>query len=459
MNKKLKTTLIICLIIIGVAAIGVGMFFLFKPSDKKILTNHIETSFKNLKESSKEFIKGLNNETFTTGKVTTNTTMNSGESKLEYLGDIYFSSDEKVYANITIARDNIKKEIEKYVEGNKEYTKIKGILDNFYYEDLVDDTQIDPKLAEGISAQTEVVFDYLADTIVDKINQKEISVEKVKKTFDGTEYDTKKVKVSFTEKDIVEIIIEVLKKVKDNKELSELIAYAIKNYEELDGLSLDTMISNLEGRLNDLDNEKEFIAYAVYEYKDKIMSNEYSITVDSDGTAVTLKLTVNKYTNKNNFENLEIYLSAMGINVVEFTSKGQSATKSSLTLYVLNMLKAEGTYEKDGNNFTVSLKANTPLDDSSTFDLEMAFKEIEKDKKCTFNAKMIMGTGSTAINLNSENEIELGVEMPKVDVSGAKSVDEMTEEQREAYNNIYDILNFSEIDDNDDEFNDYIFED
>ena len=252
MNKKLKTTLIICLIIIGVAAIGVGMFFLFKPSDKKILTNHVETSFKNLKESSKEFIKGLNNETFTTGKVTTNTTMNSGESKLEYLGDIYFSSDEKMYANITIARDNIKKEIEKYVEGNKEYTKIKGILDNFYYEDLVDDTQIDPKLAEGISAQVEVVFDYLTDTIVDKINQKEVSVEKVKKTFDGTEYDTKKVKVSFTEKDIVEIIIDVLKKVKDNKELSELIAYAIKNYEELDGLSLDTMISNLEGRLNDL---------------------------------------------------------------------------------------------------------------------------------------------------------------------------------------------------------------
>ena len=39
------------------------------------------------------------------------------------------------------------------------------------------------------------------------------------------------------------------------------------------------------------------------------------------------------------------------------------------------------------------------------------------------------------------------------------TVDEMTEEQREAYNNIYDILNFSEIDDNDDEFNDYIFED
>ena len=225
MNKKLKTTLIICLIIIGVAAIGVGMFFLFKPSDKKILTNHVETSFKNLKESSKEFIKGLNNETFTTGKVTTNTTMNSGESKLEYLGDIYFSSDEKMYANITIARDNIKKEIEKYVEGNKEYTKIKGILDNFYYEDLVDDTQIDPKLAEGISAQVEVVFDYLTDTIVDKINQKEVSVEKVKKTFDGTEYDTKKVKVSFTEKDIVEIIIDVLKKVKDNKELSELIAY------------------------------------------------------------------------------------------------------------------------------------------------------------------------------------------------------------------------------------------
>lgn len=148
----------------------------------------------------------------------------------------------------------------------------------------------------------------------------------------------------------------------------------------------------------------------------------------------------------------------MGINVVEFTSKGQSATKSSLTLYVLNMLKAEGTYEKDGNNFTVSLKANTPLDDSSTFDLEMAFKEIEKIKMY-IQCKMIMGTGSTAINLNSENEIELGVEMPKVDVSGAKSVDEMTEEQREAYNNIYDILNFSEIDDNDDEFNDYIFED
>ena len=218
------------------------------------------------------------------------------------------------------------------------------------------------------------------------------------------------------------------------------------------------MISNLEGRLNDLDNEKEFIGYAVYEYKDKIMSNEYSITID-DGTTVTLKLTVNKYTNKNNFENLEVYLSAMGINVVEFTSKGQSATKSNLTLYVLNMLKAEGTYEKDENNFTVSLKANTPLDDSSTFDLEMAFKEIEKDKKCTFNAKMIMGTGSTAITLNSENEIELGVEIPKVDVSGAKSVDDMTDEQREAYDNIYDILNFSEIDNNDDEFNDYIFED
>lgn len=418
MNKKLKITLIICLIVISVAAIGVGIFFLFKPSDKKILTNHVETSFKNLKESSKEFMKTLKSETFTTAKVKTNTTLNSGESKLEYLGDIYLSSDNRVYTNISIARDNIKKEIEKYIDGNKEYTKIKGIIDNFYYEDLV--TQIDSKFAEGISNQTEVVLDYLIDTIVNKIDQKEISTEKVKKTFDGVEYDTKKIRVSFTEKDAIEIVIDVLKKVKDNKELSELITYAIKNYEELDGLSLDTMISNLEGRLNDLDNEKEFIAYAVYEYKDKIMSNEYSITVDSDGTAVTLKLTVNKYTNKNNFENLEIYLSAMGINVVEFTSKGQSATKSSLTLYVLNMLKAEGTYEKDENNFTVSLKANTPLDDSSTFDLEMAFKEIEKDKKCTFNAKMIMGTGSTALNLNSENEIELGVEMPKVDVSVQK---------------------------------------
>lgn len=454
MNKKLKTTLIICLIVISVAAIGVGIFFLFKPSDKKILTNHVETSFKNLKESSKEFMKTLKSETFTTAKVKTNTTLNSGESKLEYLGDIYLSSDNRVYTNISIARDNIKKEIEKYIDGNKEYTKIKGIIDNFYYEDLV--TQIDSKFAEGISNQTEVVLDYLIDTIVNKIDQKEISTEKVKKTFDGVEYDTKKIRVSFTEKDAIEIVIDVLKKVKDNKELSELIAYAIKNYEELDGLSIDSMISSLEGKLSNFDNEKEFITYAIYKYNDKIMSNEYSITLNSDGTSVTLKLAVNKYTNKNNFENLEVYLSVMGINVVEFTSKGQSANKSDLTFYVLNTIKAEGTYEKSGNNLSISLKANTPLDESSVFNVEISFKELEKDKKYSFNAKVTIGMNSIETNISSENEIELGVEMPKVDVSGAKSIDEMTDEQREAYDNIFDLLSFSE---DEDELNDYLFED
>ena len=110
MNKKLKNTIVILCVVLGVVALGVGTFLLLSgspKSDKELITESISKSIGSVKESLSGEISNLFEDKNAIVKLTTDTklSMNDGydNQDLAFQGDFYVSLKE-IYANMKLAQ-------------------------------------------------------------------------------------------------------------------------------------------------------------------------------------------------------------------------------------------------------------------------------------------------------------------------------------------------------------------
>lgn len=435
MNKKVKNIFIVCLIAIGIAALAIGIYFMMIPTDKEIFSNAFKKNINNIKE--------LNVSNITPGlkedvkfRLNTDTSIKSLDSEFKLEGDLY-SYLQDMYANISLKQDgNETFGIEAAVKDSKLYHKIKNVYSKFYYVDL--DLSNSTNVSNNLDGS--IILDYLEEAILDYVNDDNLVKEDKTLTLDGNDVETKRYSISFTEKGALEVLKTVIDKIKNNKDFYDLLVNNLKNA----NVDINLFINELDDMIKEADDKTKLLTYSIYLDGDTVVSNEFAIAIKSEETSVTVRLTINSYKNKAGYDNFEMYLSTMGIKMFSVEIKGTSATKADISINAMDTINVVGTMESSDTVFTVSLKGNAVIeaDDGTTnneeiFTLEIDSKEITKNKEYDVTVKMNFEYDNLSFVVDSNSKITIGEEMPNIDLSDSAAIEEMTDQEKEIFSELF----------------------
>ena len=447
MGRKVKNILIILFVIIGIASISVGVVLMLQPSDKELFTESFKKNFNNVSDVEKDndFVLGniLDLKEDLKIKLTTDTSIESLLDTASIKGDFYLDNyAQKLYTTFDVTSNLEKYSVEAILKDSKLYHIIKDVYSKYYYTEV--DLFSDDDTNDEVNIDFTVILDYLEEAVIEHVNDDNLTIEDKKITLGDENFNTKKYTVNFTQKDIISILKSVVDKVKDNKKLynyiSELFTTATS------GNNLDSYISMLDEMLENSDDTDTFISYIMYSDGDDVISNEVAISIESEESTVTLRLTINSYENKSGYNNFEIYLSAMGIKVFSFEILGTSDTKSNISMNILNSLNVEGTLESSDSKFNLVLNGSIPettTDDFSAstelkefLSLDLLVEEAVENKEYNINLILDLSTDEK-VNINSVNKLLIGEEVPDIDVSNSADMTEMTDAEIEAFNKLF----------------------
>lgn len=450
MKKKVKNILVIGLLIIGVIAICVGVFFLIMPSDKDVFTDALKQNVNNIKDMS---MVGSDSEGIFTlkkdlkVKLSTDTKLTAGDNFGSLDGELYVDSYLKeIYGNLTTTGSGDKNfSIEAVLKDSKLYHKIKDVYSKFYYTDI-DLSSLTGGTTVNTNVDTMVVFDYLQEAISKQLDKVEITKEDKTLTLDGDSINTKKYSAAFTEKDLYEILKNTLDKVNDNKDLREALA---STFAELDTeFNFGEVINQLDELIKNADTEKTLLTYSICLDGKKVISNDFAISMEVEGTKATIRLVINSYENKNGFDNLDLYVSAMGIKIVNLEVRGKSEIKSEFSLNIANTFDISGTVESTDTKFDLSIKAymteggalfgsDESGEKQEVFSMNLSSLEVAKDKEYDVNLELNMNIDDEEFNIKSTNKLVVVDKIPEIDLSDSAEISEMTEEEKKVYDSLF----------------------
>lgn len=446
MNKKLKNTIVILCVVLGVVALGVGTFLLLSgspKSDKELITESISKSIGSVKEKLSGEVSSLLKDKDAIVKLTTDTSfsMNDGydNQEMSLKGDLYVSLKE-IYANLKLAQ-GVEEELnlEMLYKDNKLYHKVKDVYSRFYYMDA----ELDLELEENKSdIDYFVLFNYLSDSLTEQFNDKELTKDdEATITLGGKEFDVNKLTAKFTEKDLIEIAQTLLEKIKNDKELYNSI---IESYESVNAElpsdeqidienELNTLIEELNEAHKEADDKETLFKYTVYLDGEDVLSAVITIITDPEESSQSISLGINTYENKDKNDVVEYYVSVFGIKLVTAKFESTSDTETKISASVYQMIKAEGTFKNTDKETSLSLKVKMTAyeEEMEILSLEMSSKEVKEDKEYDLNLNVLVDYDEIKIDLKSSNTFEIVESIPEVDLSDAADVSEMTDEEKQ----------------------------
>lgn len=450
MNKNVRSVLITCLILVGLAALAIGIYFAIQPTDKEVFSNALKENFNSIKElgTANKNIFGLDTTKNDLNlKLSTNTSITQGDATATITGDIY-KVLENYYAKLSLTADGYNPiEAELFKKDNRLYHKLNGVYSKFYYTDL------ETEVKENNNSNEKDLFDYLTDAIIDNVNDDNLTKEDKDLTLGGESYDTEKYTVTFTQKKALEVLRDTVNNTKDSEELYNTLTAMLQllfNSSETSLVTPDNFdFNNFDDLIENADDKEKFLTYSVYLYGGKSLSNEVALFIKSEESDLTLRLTINSYENKNGYNNFEVYLSMMGFKVMGFELRGTSDTKSDISIYFMDTFNVDGTFESTDSALNINLIATTIIEDEEgnqtkqeVFTFNIDGKEVVKDKEYDINMEMIVPLGLEQVQLlKSTNKLTLDEKMPEVDVSDSAPIEEMTEEERYVLDSILPTFN------------------
>lgn len=199
-------------------------------------------------------------------------------------------------------------------------------------------------------------------------------------------------------------------------------------------------------------DEKMVFRYSMYLDGNEVLSNEFSIPIESDEVELTLKLTINSYENSSGFENVEIYLSSLGIQMFSFEIKGVSSSESQISVDYMNMMTFTGTLQSTDTNLSFAMDGsiNVSQEDGSVikekvFNMNFNVDEIVEYKEYDMNLVFDFSYEDQKMAMDSNCKFLLDEQMPEIDLSDSADISEMTDEEKEAYNNYFGITQSDDV--------------
>ena len=290
--------------------------------------------------------------------------------------------DNEQYTEISLGdgSDSLKGNV--YLKDNKAYVKLNDVFDKYYYLDM-----------ESDSTNYVDAFKELKKSIVKVVNEY-FTDDKFTLTKDS---NNDKLSISLTGKDGVTLVLKFYEEIKNNDKILGLFTD--------DDTSLDEVKAGLK---EDIDNLKE----EMDSYSDEVVIS-YDI-----------------YLNKNTLVKQELTIEDMVLTITGEESGNITLISGSTTI-------VSGTYSKDNLN----LKINT---DMINAELSINRQNITEDKisgdyKTTI--KLTSGGSTIDVTINTNVKYDKSASIPNIDLSTAKSFDEITDnELEEIYSKLYPIL-------------------
>ena len=269
-----------------------------------------------------------------------------------------------------------------YLKDSKAYIMLKNVFDKYYYLDVESDS------TDYVDA-----FKELKKSIVKVVNEY-FTDDKFTLTKDS---NNDKISISLTGKDGATLVLKFYEEIKNNDKILGLFTD--------DDTSLDEVKAGLK---EDIDNLKE----EMDSYSDEVVIS-YDI-----------------YLNKNKLVKQELTFED-----ITLTITGEES--GDITLISGGTTIVSGTYNKDNLN----LKINT---DMINAELSIERQNIKEDKiSGDYKTAVKLTSGGSVINIliNTNINYDKNANIPSNDLSGAKSFDEITDNELEKiYSKLYPIL-------------------
>ena len=269
-----------------------------------------------------------------------------------------------------------------YLKDNKAYVKLNDVFDKYYYMNMESDS------TDYVDA-----FKELKKSIVKVVNEY-FTDDKFTLTKDS---NNDKISISLTGKDGATLVLKFYEEIKNNDKILGLFTD--------DDTSLDEVKSGLK---EDIDNLKE----EMDSYSDEVVIS-YDI-----------------YLNKNKLVKQELTIEDMVLTIT-----GEDS--GDITLISAGTTIISGTYSKDNLNLKIST-------DMINAELSIERQNIKEDKisgdyKTTI--KLTSGGSTIDVTINTNVKYDKSASIPNIDLSTAKSFDEITDnELEEIYSKLYPIL-------------------
>lgn len=381
-SKKKNNVLIIVIIVL--LAIGVGVLgFIYGKKSITPKAKFVKVMSNYLEKNNIEDLEELFDGGYSVN--TTNDFKISADNEEVISGKLNINNihkDNEQYTEISLGdgSDSLKGNV--YLKDNKAYVKLNDVFDKYYYMNMESDS------TDYVDA-----FKELKKSIVKVVNEY-FTDDKFTLTKDS---NNDKISISLTGKDGATLVLKFYEEIKNNDKILGLFTD--------DDTNLDEVKSGLK---EDIDNLKE----EMDSYSDEVVIS-YDI-----------------YLNKNKLVKQELTIEDMVLTIT-----GEDS--GDITLISAGTTIISGTYSKDNLNLKIST-------DMINAELSIERQNIKEDKisgdyKTTI--KLTSGGSTIDVTINTNVKYDKSASIPNIDLSTAKSFDEITDnELEEIYSKLYPIL-------------------
>lgn len=383
MESKKKNNVLIIIIIVLLAICGGVLGYIYGKKSITPKTKFVKVMSnyleKNNIEDLEELFDGVNSVN------TTNDFKISADNEEVISGKLSINSiykDDEQYTEVSFGDGSNSLTGNIYLKDSKAYIMLKDVFDKYYYLDMESDsTDYVDAFKELKKSILKVVNEYFTD-------------DKFTLTKDN---NNDKISISLTGKDGATLVLKFYEEIKNNDKILGLFTDEDTSLDEVkSGLKED--IDNLKEEMDSYSDEV-VISYDIYLNKNKLVKQE--LTFED----ITLTITGE--------ESGDITLISAGTTIIS------------------------GSYSKDNLN----LKINTDMINAEPSIERQNIKEdkISGDYKTTI--KLTSGGSTIDVTINTNVKYDKSASIPNIDLSTAKSFDEITDnELEEIYSKLYPIL-------------------
>lgn len=383
MESKKKNNVLIIIIIVLLAICGGVLGYIYGKKSITPKTKFVKVMSnyleKNNIEDLEELFDGVNSVN------TTNDFKISADNEEVISGKLSINSiykDDEQYTEVSFGDGSNSLTGNIYLKDSKAYIMLKDVFDKYYYLDMESDsTDYVDAFKELKKSILKVVNEYFTD-------------DKFTLTKDN---NNDKISISLTGKDGATLVLKFYEEIKNNDKILGLFTD--------EDTSLDEVKSGLK---EDIDNLKE----EMDSYSDEVVIS-YDI-----------------YLNKNKLVKQELTIEDMVLTIT-----GEDS--GDITLISAGTTIVSGSYNKDNLN----LKISTDMVNAefSINRQNIAEDKISGDYETTI--KLTSGGSTIDVTINTNVKYDKSASIPNIDLSTAKSFDEITDnELEEIYSKLYPIL-------------------
>ncbi len=383
MESKKKNNVLIIIIIVLLAICGGVLGFIYGKKSITPKTKFVKVMSNYLEKNNIEDLEELFDGVYSVNS--TNDFKISADNKEIISGKLIINSiykDDEQYTEVSFGDGSNSLTGNIYLKDSKAYIMLKDVFDKYYYLDMESDsTDYVDAFKELKKSILKVVNEYFTD-------------DKFTLTKDN---NNDKISISLTGKDGATLVLKFYEEIKNNDKILGLFTD--------DDTSLDEVKAGLK---EDIDNLKE----EMDSYSDEVVIS-YDI-----------------YLNKNKLVKQELTFED-----ITLTITGEES--GDITLISAGTTIISGSYSKDNLN----LKINT---DMINAELSIERQNIKEDKisgdyKTTI--KLTSGGSTIDVTINTNVKYDKSASIPNIDLSTAKSFDEITDNELEKiYSKLYPIL-------------------